>query len=132
MTQQDRLVVEAVIWSVAGGGDEPNRNWTELPDVPEPEAVTSVEKLVIAEGGQPIALLRNYEARPSTGAGWGQDRPARPPHTARRGSARSLVPRSRRTRGWTPPGSRWRRTSFRPSPWRKASPATEVNFITRR
>lgn len=79
MSQDDKPIIEALVWAVSDAAEGPSREWTDAPEVPAPDGLPPVEELVKAEGGPMLPLWRNYEVRPVEWANRKPDRPAADP-----------------------------------------------------
>ena len=78
MTQKDRPILEAIVWVIDEiGGLE--HDVAQMPDVPLPAALKSIEELITPEDGKnPYRFWDNLEARPINWVPWSQRQP-RPP-----------------------------------------------------
>lgn len=63
MSQGDRRIAEAMVWTVDGGASGPEYEWTPMPDVPAPSDLSLIQDLV--DGADPPhPFWSNFEFRP--------------------------------------------------------------------
>ncbi|KAA2261381.1 thioesterase family protein [Solihabitans fulvus] len=79
MFQGAKQILSASVWTVADGLPGPDRQWSDAPSAPPPLELSTMEDLVVAAGGTPLTLWRNYEVRPIGEVRIDPDRPAAEP-----------------------------------------------------
>lgn len=70
LTQRDRLVMAATVWTATEHVTSPDHTWRPVPDLPSPDELPRFEDLMRAAGQEPPPVFRHTDQRP---VGWPED-----------------------------------------------------------